>query len=432
MPVSTLPFRGLQRRVLPVRVACVLTLIGCCGGAFGAEEPAFITDEVSEEEILDARLASFQPPSAAPAAPRSSRSLLAQNQPRTPATTANQSGRNRNFSLSSVPNMIGDAPLVQTITLPQRVGTILVPGPGGMVGRVKIAENTSPIPQDRVFFSYSYFDNVPLRNPGVGVNRYTPGFEKTFFNGLTSIDVRTPFASTVSNDVFANGLNQTNDVIFGDMLTTFKAVLLGGPKAMLTGGIALALPTSPDTRVRGANGATTAVFSDTGVNYMPFVGYLWKPTDRFFVQGFTQFDLDPYGSQVSIDNGNGNLNSVGRVYNSDLVFMDLSFGYWMVKNVSRRGTITGLAPVVEFHYNKAIDHPSSTVPNLGGGTVAYTNQNLDNLNITVGLNCALPARTMLTAAYIAPVTGQRLDKQMDGEFRFMLNRYFGSSGPLPR
>jgi hypothetical protein len=431
MSVSAPRFSRPQFRALPTRAAFwVVLLVGFCG-SLRAADPAFITDEVSQDEILDARLASFQPPVPAPATPRPSRSLLAQNQPRTTATTASQSGRNRNFSLSSVPNMIGDAPLVQTITFPQRVATIVVPGPGGMVGRVKIAENTSPIPQDRVFFSYSYFDNVPLGNNGVGVNRYTPGFEKTFFNGLTSIDVRTPFASTISNDVFANGLNQTNDVVFGDMLTTFKAILLGGPKAILTGGLALALPTSPDTRVRGANGATTAVFSDTGVNYMPFVGYLWKPTDRFFVQGFTQFDLDPYGAQVSIDNGNGNLNSVGRVYNSDLVFMDLSFGYWMVKNVSRRGTITGLAPVVEFHYNKAVDHPSSTVPNVGGA-VAYTNQNLDNLNITVGLNCALPARTMLTAAYIAPVTGQRLDKQMDGEFRFMLNRYFGSSGPLPR
>ena len=55
-----------------------------------------------------------------------------------------------------------------------------IPNPGsGVVGRMKIAENGSPIPRDRVFFNYSYFDNV-LTPGGTNVNRFSPGLRKHF------------------------------------------------------------------------------------------------------------------------------------------------------------------------------------------------------------------------------------------------------------
>ena len=55
----------------------------------------------------------------------------------------------------------------------------------------KIAENQSPFPQDRVFFTFNYFNNVnanldryfdsPINN--LSVYRYIFGFEKTFNDG---------------------------------------------------------------------------------------------------------------------------------------------------------------------------------------------------------------------------------------------------------
>ena len=68
---------------------------------------------------------------------------------------------------------------------------------GGVVGQVKLAEGFSPIPQDRVYFNYSYFNQVPLSASGVNVNRFTPGFEKTFWDRLASVEFRTPMASTL-------------------------------------------------------------------------------------------------------------------------------------------------------------------------------------------------------------------------------------------
>ena len=83
---------------------------------------------------------------------------------------------------------------------------IVIPSSAGsVVGRMKIAENVSPLPRDRVFFNYSLFGNVPLSQGGGNVNRFSPGFEKTFFNRMTSVELRAPFAATLNSDVTVGG-----------------------------------------------------------------------------------------------------------------------------------------------------------------------------------------------------------------------------------
>jgi len=88
----------------------------------------------------------------------------------------------------------------------------------------KIAENNSPLPQDRISFRYNLFANaetltglsditMPAPNLGVGrtlrpsvnvhfdVNQYTFSGEKTFFDGLVSAEVRVPFQTTLSSNI---------------------------------------------------------------------------------------------------------------------------------------------------------------------------------------------------------------------------------------
>jgi len=84
-------------------------------------------------------------------------------------------------------------------------GTVPNPGAGGVVGRTKIAENTSPIPQDRCLFNYSYFDNVPLYPGGVNVQRITPGIEKTCLGGMMSVEMKVPMAVTLDTTVTQDG-----------------------------------------------------------------------------------------------------------------------------------------------------------------------------------------------------------------------------------
>ena len=62
------------------------------------------------------------------------------------------------------------------------------PGGGGAVGLTKIADDNSPLPRDRVIFDYDFFGGVPLGTGGVDVHRFSPGIEKTFFDGLASIE----------------------------------------------------------------------------------------------------------------------------------------------------------------------------------------------------------------------------------------------------
>ena len=71
---------------------------------------------------------------------------------------------------------------------------------------LKISENQSPRPQDRVFFTFDYFSNVngplnqrlgaPVRD--IRVYRYIFGWEQTFDDGNASIGVRLPLDQLTS------------------------------------------------------------------------------------------------------------------------------------------------------------------------------------------------------------------------------------------
>src|SRR5688572_30352983 len=154
------------------------------------------------------------------------------------------------------PNMIGDffggGGGQSAIQLFRGQGPTLVtiPSPGtSSVGRVKLAENVSPIPRDRVFVNYSYFDNVPLTPDGVNVNRFVPGFEKTFLDGTMSFEVRFPFASTLSSNVVAGGPTKDDWGEFGNLSAIWKTLLHVDRRWVTTAGLQLTVPTADDVTV---------------------------------------------------------------------------------------------------------------------------------------------------------------------------------------
>src|SRR4029079_7105637 len=139
---------------------------------------------------------------------------LATNQPT--VRRAATASRLASTSLASVPNMFGDLPMstafIEGISTAGSIkgfrSNFTLPLAGASrIG--KISENDSPIPRDRVFFSYNHFQNVfqisetPLTPPGPAmirqepIDRYTLGFEKTFFDGWTSVEVRMPFIGSI-------------------------------------------------------------------------------------------------------------------------------------------------------------------------------------------------------------------------------------------
>ena len=318
--------------------------------------------------------------------------------------------------MSLTPNMIGDffgSSAGTFVILGARGGT--VPSNAGVVGREKVAENSSPIPRDRFFFNYAYFDEVPFIAGGLAVNRFTPGIERTFFDGQASVEVRVPMAATLDSP-FQVGSGGGHSYEVGDVTLMLKSVLWSNDTSLLATGLSLTLPTAPDFTVNGPG--TTATVHSESVHLMPYVGGLYSPNDRFFAQTFLQFDFDASGNPVSVNGVR-----TGTLQDPTFVYFDTAVGYWMHRR--RCGRVRGVAPTFELHYSSSLQ-PGDLVlnPNMTG--IGSTARNIDVLNATIGVTVLLQNNATVTAAFATPL-GNSADRQFDGEFRLLLNWFFGRS-----
>ena len=166
--------------------------------------------------------------------------------------TALNLGGEPGIGFGNVPSMIGDI-FSGAPTPPSTSG-----GPAGTyynvpfpttptTGFLKLADDTSPIPRDRLIFNYSYFQDVPLTVNGMDVNRLGIGFEKTLFSDRFSVEVLMPFATTLNSDVLVSGYNLTNAnaVEFGDVTVWLKALFARTETWAVSGGMGVMAPTAP-------------------------------------------------------------------------------------------------------------------------------------------------------------------------------------------
>ena len=293
-------------------------------------------------------------------------------------------------------------------------------GAGANVGRLKIAENTSPIPRDRVFFNFSYFDNVPLSQSGVNVKRFTPGFEKTLLGGMVSFELRVPFASTLESEIIADGITG-NDVELGNMFMAFKVLLLERESWIVSAGLSMTVPTADDLTVSLANGTNLLGIENQSVHLMPFLGGLWQFNDGTFVQGFMQVDVDLNGNPVSVNQGNG-LRPLESAHDATFFYFDIAFGKYINRcNRYRAPNIRAMIPTVEFHYTRSLDQ--ADVLRSGAFVIGEDKEDIQLLNMVLGNTFRLVNNNDITVAYGVPI-GSGMDQQFDGEFRFLWNRYF--------
>lgn len=392
------------------------------------------------------------------------------NQPsaatRSPATRGNPAGRGntarRNpVSLSSVQYMIGDgfgglgSPVVvtpQVVNAPPGLGAVVVVfaqgrnvagtipsfsgGGGGTVGQTKLAEGFNPIPRDRVFINYSFFNTVPLTATGLNVNRYTPGFEKTFFDGLASFEMRTPFAGTLSSS--QNDLtNPATGTEFGDLFMSLKVLLASGQRYSFAGGMSFTAPTARDIQYATIPQTTIQQLRlhNDAVHLLPYGAFLWTPNERFYSQALVQLDVPTSGSRVTGIVDNQPDATLGTLTNQTLYYASLSAGYWLFQNRSD-GLITGLSPVAEFHYNQTLSSANSVTiggQNQGTGriTIGSPTYQFQLLNATVGANAMLGPMSSLLLGYTTPI-GSDGDRQFNGEFRLVFVRRFGPQSRATR
>ncbi len=284
---------------------------------------------------------------------------------------------------------------------------------------VKISEDCSPLPVDRVFFDYNHFHNALLTADGadISLNRYTLGFEKTFFDGNSSVEIKAPINSGLNDIQYFNGPTSANEgTLFGTLAITPKVLLYQNDQWAASAGLAIGLPTSPDVELR-ANGQTFRVFDDS-VHLAPFLGLLLTPNERCFSITYLQFDFDANGNRAFQDD-----NPAGRLRYPTLMYVDCSVGYWLFYDQpSDSGVghyITGLAPVVELHYTTTLQNAEGV-----GSIIEPVSQRVDILNITGGLFFKLGPSAGLTVGGVAPLRTKTSDKEFDAEVLVQFNRWF--------
>jgi hypothetical protein len=324
---------------------------------------------------------------------------------------------------SIAPNMVGDYLggffTLQTFGGPAQSVVL----PGGAVPRFKMAENTSPMPTDRVFFDYDYYSNVPLNTKSMSLNGYTPGFEKTFFGGAMSVEVRLPMATTLDTNVFLDGSTSTGIGQVGNLGVAVKALLFHSDTVAISGGLGIDCPTAPNMVCFPEQGDTSGIqIMSESVHLLPFVGGIWAPSDRLFFIGFMQLDIDANGDQVNDINvqssfvPSGSTVSDGRYYEQTMLYLEGTAGYWIRCNDPNHW-INGIALFTELHGNQSLNNSGAVQTQVG----TMVGNNISILDMTFGADFQFGELTTVTAAYCTPLTDQR---EFDGQFRFLLNRRF--------
>ncbi len=314
--------------------------------------------------------------------------------------------------------------------------------PGLNVGFVKLVENTSPIPRDRVYFNYSYFHNANISAERADINRFVPGFEKTFFDQWTSIEIRTPFAATLSNTQqvqagACGGLSEYRDIEFGNMSVIFKSFLMQRETWGITGGMQVMLPTAQSTFVNGTNqnGLPTqfVYVENQSVHTMPFVGSIWAPSERWFSQAMLQMDVDTNGSPAYVNSqlqpgiSKTQLDSAGRILFPTFMYLSFSTGYWLYQGDGPG--LTGFSPMMEVHVNQGMTQFQPL--NASGYTLGNDLGVVSVTNGLVGCNFEYNKRSTVTFAYVTPLGGG-FDRFFDGELRAFVNWRFGPQNRLTR
>jgi hypothetical protein len=267
----------------------------------------------------------------------------------------------------------------QVITSTTACRFILVPQVG--LGAIKIEENESPRPMDRVYVTYNYYDNIAKAFPGIpstNLNRETYGFELTYLGGNASFGMRmsslqTTGGSTLNGDDFG-GITFIGKYAVWNDATTGNVVTLG---------MAVSVPTGSD-----------AVLPDgTRLNpvfLQPFAGTIYN-WNNFYGQTFSSLiiptdDREPLLGTVSI-----------------------GLGWWVYRTNNPDALLSYAAPFIEGHSTFGLNHHGL---DASVNTACLPGQPLagfpDTFTLTSGFHLGLGRRSNLAFGIGIPLTGPNL------------------------
>jgi hypothetical protein len=246
---------------------------------------------------------------------------------------------------------------------------------------------------------------------------------------MMSLEFRFPFGSGLNGDqvVDPTANNVSNEI--GNIAFALKGLLLQRETVALSAGLGLVLPTGPDTNLFGAGNQGLVMTMENEAYYLqPFLGLWYNPDDQFFAQFAAQLDFDAHGNPVNFVAAGGPQDGV--IQDQTLLFLDASFGYWLFHYPNSGGIITGVAPMIELHYNTTLEDSdivdSTDVDPAGSfvtGTITNFRGRLDVMNLTGALRLELAGTSYLTFFGVAPLRSGD-DQLFDVEFGVQFSRFY--------
>ena len=208
----------------------------------------------------------------------------------------------------------------------------------------KISENQSPRPQDRVFFSFNFFENVnqsvnkafgsPVTN--MRVYRYVWGVEKTFNNGMGSVGIRLPLNTLTADSTRPKQFSTPTSTSLNDLSVYAKYILCQNVKtgSLVSVGMLIApRPARGDVRQQQVHPADP---------HERTCNRSWPTSttsgEKFYVQGFSAYQTPVNPRDVM------------------LAFNDVVFGYYLYQSQDPDRFLTGVVPVFEVHTNIPLNH----------------------------------------------------------------------------
>ncbi len=242
-------------------------------------------------------------------------------------------------------------------------------------GAIKVTDNESPRPVDRVYYSYNFFNLVNRSlNPDIvpmELYRHVVGLEKTFLNGFASVGLRLPIVELfgprdVTSRDFADMTIVTKMAIWNDRVTG----------NVFSTGLLITVPTGPAQTLISPGSGNRMILDDTILQ--PFIGGILNATDRLYVHGFSAIAVPTDSKDATV------------------MWNDIGLGYWFLRRPDSR-LIQGLAPTVELHVNTPLNHRGTSSPPIGV---------FDSVDLIAG-GYLIFARSALGGAVGMPLTGPK-------------------------
>jgi hypothetical protein len=306
-------------------------------------------------------------------------------------------------------------PQVTTHTTPQLNASLPNPAGGGLVGRNLYFENGTALPQDRVYFFYNYAGNYAVQGNTLGINSFVFGGEKTFLDGLFSVEVRVPFAGTLNREQNVEGFS-VDQMEFGNVGIAVKGVVYRTANFVASVGLGFSLPTAGTSQMNVGGSPLLEILNRTCL-LQPLLGLAWAPNDRFFAQAGLQFDIDPVGNQVKGLNSTGGLSNIGVMHDPCYSYLNAATGYWLYR--SNTGAFTGFALQTELDYYASLGSQNGV--QSGGLSVTDSMLPFNSLNLTPGAILEFGRRTRLSLGVSFPIAGERI---YSWNLMAQLNYYF--------